>query len=1122
MIPNAKSFPESRWIYRFIFNVLKKGRAIAASGWVRDLQWHQDIETVTAQVQEPTRPAFTVEITLQKTGRWWSFEEDTCSCPKSTGCTHAAAVLVAITQGALNQTETSKSPTHILPAELRAWLLEIRRVATPNPNPDLQAGAIDRILYLLQPPSPDLPISNGPWIKPVRCRKRKDGTYGKPTDYNLLRHVDGSSNSFVQPADIEVARRLQFLTSNPKALLHGRIQIAGSHAIETLRALVATGRCHWVSCGRPPLRLGDPRPAPPPWHRNSAGPRKATFALQPPAEHLLSFNPPWYIDAAASECGPIQAPFESALAQTWLLAPVLDPLDAATHSPTLLDHFQPLSLPTPETVPVKRPSPTKPVPALRLSTEKIPWWEAPWSFQQAGGDHRLVLSAHLSFWYGENHIAECQAGSEIRAFDGKELTLVPKDAGFEAAASNRLRALGLVRAKQAYRTSSNARFLDSWTLENGSDEAQIAFITTAIPKLRSDGWRIERDGDFALEICEPSEWYFETAPDPSDAQQNWFDVELGVRIGDDKVNLLPILLEGLRRNLGSLQAESLDRLDATDPVLIQLPDGRRIPFPAGRLREILSALIELHSPDALARDGRLRVHRIRAAQLSEFSDDPSWNWAGADTLRDLSSRLASLDRTPNPPPPAGLRTTLRHYQADGLRWLQFIREFGLGGILADDMGLGKTIQAIAHLLVEKESGRLDRPALIVSPTSVLVNWQDELARFSPDLRVLTLHGGDRHTRFGEIQAAEVVLTTYPLLSRDSEELLKADFHCILLDEAQNIKNPRTQAAQVVCQLKARHRLCLSGTPIENHLGELWSLFNFLIPGFLSDETRFRAVFRQPIEKYNDKARRKFLSRRVRPFLLRRRKDEVARELPEKTEIDRKVDLVGSQRDLYETSRVALESRGREEIQNKGVSRSHIIILDALLKLRQVCCDPRLVPLEAARGVTESAKLDLLMELVPTLLEDGRRILLFSQFTSMLALIAERLDQTQIPFLLLTGDTTDRATPVRRFQSEEVPLFLISLKAGGSGLNLTAADTVILFDPWWNPAVEAQATDRAHRIGQDKPVFVYRLLTTGTVEEKMAALQARKRELVQALLEEGSSGSLQLQKEDLDALFAPIG
>jgi len=393
-------------------------------------------------------------------------------------------------------------------------------------------------------------------------------------------------------------------------------------------------------------------------------------------------------------------------------------------------------------------------------------------------------------------------------------------------------------------------------------------------------------------------------------------------------------------------------------------------------------------------------------------------------------------------------------------------------------------------------------------------------RFAPGLKVLVLHGPDRQEHFGEIGAHDVVITTYPLLARDREALSAQEWHVVVLDEAQAIKNPDAIAARVARELKAQQRLCLTGTPVENHLGELWSLFSFLSPGFLGDRRRFTRDWRRPIEVEGNEQRQQQLARRVRPFLLRRTKADVAAELPPKTEIVERVEMEPSQRDVYESIRLTMHERVRQAIATQGLARSHIILLDALLKLRQACCDPRLLKLETAKAMrARSAKFDRLLEMLPELLEDGRRILLFSQFTSMLALIAEALHEAGIPYVLLTGDTRDRETPVRSFQSGAVPLFLISLKAGGVGLNLTAADTVIHYDPWWNPAVEEQATDRAHRIGQEKPVFVYRLVALASIEEKMEELKARKRNLAAGIFDAEGGTALDLTEADIDELFA---
>jgi SNF2 family DNA or RNA helicase len=315
-----------------------------------------------------------------------------------------------------------------------------------------------------------------------------------------------------------------------------------------------------------------------------------------------------------------------------------------------------------------------------------------------------------------------------------------------------------------------------------------------------------------------------------------------------------------------------------------------------------------------------------------------------------------------------------------------------------------------------------------------------------------------------------------------------------------VKNPNTLAARAARQIRAKHRLCMTGTPLENHLGELWAQFDFLMPGFLGNKISFQKNFRLPIEKRRDNDVAARLRARIAPFLLRRTKDQVVAELPPKSVIVKRIELEGKQRDLYETLRVSLKEAVHAQLAERGAERGRISLLDALLKLRQVCCDPRLLAMESAHAAP-SAKLDQLMEMLSALINEGRRILLFSQFTSMLALIQAECNRRKLKYLLLTGQSEDRETPVRRFQNLEVPLFLISLRAGGVGLNLTAADTVIHYDPWWNPAVEEQATDRAYRIGQDKPVFVYRLIAAGTVEERIEELKQKKRELADALFDE---------------------
>ncbi|MGX9042732.1 DEAD/DEAH box helicase, partial [Pseudomonas aeruginosa] len=417
------------------------------------------------------------------------------------------------------------------------------------------------------------------------------------------------------------------------------------------------------------------------------------------------------------------------------------------------------------------------------------------------------------------------------------------------------------------------------------------------------------------------------------------------------------------------------------------------------------------------------------------------------------------------------------------------------------------------------------PVVGVIPTSLIPNCLDEADLFPPGLLVFAPHVASLPRDFARIDEHDLVLTTYALLPRDAAELGKRRFHLLILDEAQNIKNATTKAAVAARELAARHRLCLTGTPLENHLGELWSLFHFLMPGWLGDARQFAQDYRTPIEKHGDEARLSHLAARLRPFLLRRTKEQVASELPPKSEFTQFVELSEAQRELYETVRLALDRKVREEIARRGLARSRIVILEALLKLRQVCCDTRLLQRQedGARSgrALSSGKLAYLLDMLDELIAEGRRVLLFSQFTSMLALIEDALRQRGVDYVLLTGETRDRRAPVQRFQSGKVPVFLISLKAGGVGLNLTAADTVIHYDPWWNPAVENQASDRAYRIGQDKPVFVYRLIARGTVEEKIQHLQQEKAALANGLFSEGNGDGWKLDEADIDALFAPL-
>jgi len=571
--------------------------------------------------------------------------------------------------------------------------------------------------------------------------------------------------------------------------------------------------------------------------------------------------------------------------------------------------------------------------------------------------------------------------------------------------------------------------------------------------------------------------------------------------------------------LPDFSEDSLNKLN-TEGQFICLVEQQPIALPFDRIKTMVLALQELLLSEDKGKS--MRISSLHARQLLADGNLNKARWLGADKMRKFVEQINLLGKAREVETPKDFACVLRDYQKDGVAWLQIVSQGGLGGILADDMGLGKTVEVLAHILIDKQAGRLKHPVLVVCPTSVLPNWSAEIKRFCPTLRAISFAGLGRMALMDQLKQADIVLTTYGSLLRDIETLAAHDWHGIILDEAHAIKNPQAKVAECVKKISANYRFCLTGTPVENHLGELWSEFDFILPGMLGDKTRFAKLIRKPIEKGGDEQLRKALASRIRPFILRRTKAEVLKELPDKTVIIKRVELSNKQLALYETIRLSCQDRLQAEIAKKGFNRVQIEILDALLKLRQVCCHPRLVNLPSAKGIEESAKLETLLEMIEQLSLEGRKILLFSQFTSMLDLVAEQLQSRSIKFVQLRGDTRDRVTPVEEFKTgADIPVFLLSLKAGGVGLNLTAADTVIHYDPWWNPAAEDQATDRAYRIGQDKNVFVYKLIANGTLEDRMLLLQERKRALAASIYDERGNLGTTFTEDDLRALMQPI-
>ena len=617
--------------------------------------------------------------------------------------------------------------------------------------------------------------------------------------------------------------------------------------------------------------------------------------------------------------------------------------------------------------------------------------------------------------------------------------------------------------------------MDGWTLTP-------ARLPKLVRELSSDGWLVEAEGKlvrsggkFEVQIV---------------SGIDWFDLRGGMDFGDGATATLPDLLRAARRG------ESM----------VRLGDGSYGILPEDWLRRFGSVL---HMGEQQGEEMRFKrsqaglLDALLAAQ-PEISFDEQFG-----RMREQLQRFSGIAPAPQP---EGFVGKLRGYQLEGLGWLQFLQEYSIGGCLADDMGVGKTAQVLALLENRRVAGA--GMSLVVVPKSLVFNWQQEAARFTPNLRVLE-HGGLGRNR-ASFHGHDVILTTYGTLRRDVIDFQDIEWDYVVLDEATAIKNPGSESAKAVRLLKAHHRLAMSGTPVENHLGELWSLFEFLNPGMLGSASVLQLTggsLRNPSEET-----RRILAQALRPYILRRTKEQVVQELPAKLEQTLYCELEPEQRKLYQELLDHYRGQLLGKIDKVGLGKSKMQVLEALLRLRQAACHPGLI--DKKRSGEPSAKLEVLRLHLEEVLAENHKALVFSQFTSFLALLRQQLDADGIPYAYLDGDTRDREAAVRQFQEDpDCKLFLISLKAGGLGLNLTAAEYVFLLDPWWNPAVESQAIDRAHRIGQLRRVFAYRLIARDTVEEKVLKLQESKRDLADAIISADNSLIKGLKREDLELLLS---
>ncbi len=998
-----------------------------------------------------------------------------CSCPVGSNCKHIVAACLTY----LDQQKESGPDI-----SCQQWLDKFIAAG----EEELDASEVGELVhYLLDHTenSGELTVT----LIQTRAKKTGDGfTKGRKLGLDELRYQFRRFPTI----DKEISA---LLTACPTKAYYGPPILKDKIGFLAINHILSTGRCFWQSNQNPPLQALEDHSLTLEWKKDAQGNATLQGQISKGGELILT-QPPIYLDTQRHGLGNISdCPFNMAQLEQ-LLKPVTVP-KAELHSfSQRLATFSDAPLAPPQKVNIHTIQNVEPTPGLYL--------------RGMDDNGRTIHCMDLNFYYEETLVPAYPEYPIHTIEEGGELIKVHRDLESEYTAIAHLQELGFEGL--IHGENSPGLFFVSLS-KHGIIEGALRwqqFLEEEIPQLEQTGWWIEIDDSFLLQ--------FDHADDAWDVEieehNEWFDLSFDITINGEKRPLLPLV--------SSILAQ-YDSHNLPEQIIVETAPHHYTTLSSEPLKPVIDTLYELYDNSSLSKDGTLRLARYDAARLQQLEQTTNAKWLGGKALRDLGKKLNNFTGIKNITPPKALNAELREYQQHGLNWLQFLREYQFNGILADDMGLGKTVQTLAHLQYEKQCRRLTQPCLIIAPTSLVSNWRREAEKFTPRLKVLVLHGADRKTLFNKINDHDIIITTYPLLVRDADELQQHHYHYLILDEAQVIKNPKAKASQRVRELNSNHRLCLTGTPMENHLGELWSLFDFLMPGFLGDERQFKQLFRTPIEQHQDTERQQRLSQRIAPFMLRRTKSSVAHELPEKTEIIRSVPLDDKQAALYESIRISMEKKVQQAIQQKGLARSHITILDALLKLRQCCCDPSLLSLKQAQAVNYSAKLEMLMEMVPELLEEGRRILLFSQFTQMLSIIEKRLKELNINYTKLTGQTRKRDAAIQSFKDGEANIFLISLKAGGVGLNLTEADTVIHYDPWWNPATENQATDRAHRIGQDKAVFVYKLITENTLEEKILAMQAKKQALADGVYRDKSNteNETTFSQEDLQSLFAPL-
>ncbi len=1077
--------------------VYQQGRVLQQANSVSHLQKSPHI---SAQVNDPLVGICKTFININQQGELLQIDGE-CSCEQEFNCSHVVATLLQYIE---TDAPAKNSPANNRQERPRAV---DRKISDPTIKPvntevaNTESATKKKLHYVLSLQEQKLVL---------HLFLVSDETTTAYTANLLLKNPP----RFIQSQDLQLFQLLADKHRDPG----GSGFVLNQNSDVLIKALIQTACCHWQDTKQPTLKYRSVKSGKWYWQQYADGRQRLVVSMKDETLRLLPTLPLLYLDCKQHCIGLVNTGFlprqdqqlfelpafhvgdiQAALKKTplkQLTDRLPQPLLAQTINKKQVRPQAGLQLRVKQGEPTKRNSKNACLKKDGLKKFKL----------------ELKLELKLEFHYPGWTIHYNEPGSYVGQFSGDDFIQWQRDAEFELSMAKQLQTLGW--------SNVNAQN-NTWTLAADlNDQASASFLVFDCPQLLQQNWRIQYKNCPDILQMEQLRWQSDFSI-AANHRQIVFSIRLDTE-NVEPINFLKVLAQNLKR--GWINTKEL----SVDGHSVLATENRQLIVIANRhLKPVLDCLLELNAAKPLDKAGALLLSRGRFQAVHTLLNDLAQE---LDIHIKLSVELDKLQHHKvvefhQTDESSGVNAQLRAYQQQGVDWLHALFQHQLGGVLADDMGLGKTLQILAFLWQCKCRGQLKHPVLILAPTSVLSNWKSEIQTFTPGLKALLLHGPQRHQYFPFIDDNDLIITSYPLLIRDLQLLLAHPWQMLILDEAQAIKNANSLTAKAVREFNATINICMSGTPVENHLGELWALFDFTLPGLLGAKQQFNDWFRYPIESRNDAVQHDLLVERISPVMLRRSKAEVLPQLPEKVYQSVFIELSDSQQQLYETIHQQMSQSLRDNIRYRGLNASRMHILDALTRLRQICCDPRLLPgglpgeISAERSVEKkpaSSKLNYLLDMLDEMLEQGRKILLFSQFTSLLSLLEGELKRKNINYALLTGQTRKRDEQIKRFQQGQVPLFLISLKAGGSGLNLTQADTVIHYDPWWNPATENQATDRAHRIGQNKSVMVYKLIAANTIEEKIVELQKNKQNIADNLLQGASQKNF--NSRDLNSLL----